>query len=88
MPVMKSKAPIGCTSDAGGERDVRLVAHDVNDFFRHVADERADEGAVRRADHDVRASAARALGNVAQHAVADADQRQNHGDLNADGEWR
>ena len=36
-----------------------------------------------RADHNVRAGAPGTRRHVAQHAVAHADQREDHGDLNA-----
>ena len=52
------------------------------------AEERLEDGSAGGADEDVCADAAGAAGAGVEGAVGDADQGEDHGDLNADGEDR
>ena len=70
---------------ARGHRDVRLPADNVDDLFRHRERE-GEPGTVRRTDENIRTGPAGSGGHIIQHAAAEADQRQNQRNLDANGE--
>ncbi len=64
---------------------VRLLADEAYDPLRHVARKRQHRTA-RRPNQDIRAGAPRMSGDIPKHALAHAHQREDHGDLNPNGD--
>ena len=85
MPVIESKEPIYLTNVPVAIATCGL-ARTKSTIFSVIVSENVKPGAIGRADDDVRAGASGARLHVVQHAVADADQRQNQRDLDANGE--
>ena len=50
----------------------------------HGSCAKSDDGGARRPDHDIRACSAGTLRRPVERAVADADERENHRELNRD----
>jgi hypothetical protein len=75
----------GLLNGRGREGDVRELRHFRDHFLAHGGGAEADGGAVGRPDHDVGADSAGAGLYVLQCSFAEADESQNHGDLESDG---
>ena len=57
-----------------------------SDLLRHAGSGKTNDRGARRLHPDIGADALRAVDGIVEHALAQANHREDHGDLEADGE--
>ena len=76
----------GWTYSARGHDDMRLFGQHGNQLVRHGGGAESDDGGAWGADHDVRTGTPRTARGCVEGTVADADEREDHGHFNGNGE--
>ena len=72
--------------NAGGGGDVWLDVNNLRYYFGAHIDTEIEHRTAGGADDDIGANASRTPGLLVQHSRAEANQREHHGDLNANGD--